>query len=141
MPRYLVLANQTAASPELTNVIREIVANDSDTEFVLLIPATPVEDLLDWQEGDGETIAKRTAQAAKDHLVGVGAKVARTEVGDPAPVKAIENELKRHQENTTASSSPLCRCKDPAGLPSISRAESSGALKSRCDTWWGIPSR
>jgi len=95
---YFVLGNQTATSPELTNVIRETVANDANTEFVLLVPATPVEDLLDWQDGDSETIAKRTAQAAKDHLVGMGAKVARTEVGDPAPVKAIENELERHQE-------------------------------------------
>ena len=98
MPRYLVLANQTAASPELTSAVREIVAKDADTEFVLLVPATPVEDLLDWQDGDSETIAKRTAQAAQDHLAGVGAKVARTEVGDASPVKAIENELEQHQE-------------------------------------------
>jgi bacterioferritin len=98
MPRYLVLANQTAASPELASAIREIVAQDSDTEFVLLVPATPVEDLLDWQDGDSETIAMRTAQAAKDHLAGAGAKVARTEVGDASPVKAIENELEQHQE-------------------------------------------
>jgi bacterioferritin (cytochrome b1) len=98
MPRYLVLANQTAASPELTSAVREIVAQDADTEFVLLVPATPVEDLLDWQDGDSETIAMRTAQAAKDHLAGAGAKVARTEVGDASPVKAIENELEQHQE-------------------------------------------
>lgn len=98
MPRYLVLANQTAASPELTSAVREIVAQDANTEFVLLVPATPVEDLLDWQDGDSETIAMRTAQAAKDHLAGVGAKVARTEVVDASPVKAIENELEQHQE-------------------------------------------
>ncbi len=98
MPRYLVLANQTAASPELTSAVREIVAKDAETEFVLLVPATPVEDLLDWQDGDSETIAKRTAQAAQDHLAGVGAKVARTAVGDASPVKAIENELEQHQE-------------------------------------------
>ena len=85
MPRYLVFANQTAASPELTSAVREIVAQDADTEFVLLVPATPVEDLLDWQDGDSETIAQRTAQAAKDHLAGAGAKVARTEVGDASP--------------------------------------------------------
>jgi bacterioferritin len=98
MPRYLILANQTAASPELASAVREIVAKDTDTEFVLLVPATPMEDLLDWQDGDSETIAKRTAQAAKDHLAGLGAKVARTEVGDASPVKAIENELEQHQE-------------------------------------------
>ena len=57
-----------------------------------------MEELLDWQDGDSETVAKRTAQAAKTHLTGVGAKVARTEVGDASPVKAIENELEHHQE-------------------------------------------
>ena len=97
MTRYLILANQTAASPELTAVIKEIVANNAEAEFALLVPATPVEDLLDWQEGDAETIATRTAQAAKDHLERVGAKVARTEVGDPSPIKAIENVLEHQQ--------------------------------------------
>jgi len=75
-----------------------MVEKKADTEFVLLVPATPVEDLLDWQDGDNETIAKRTAQAAKEHLEGMGAKVVRTEVGDPSPIKAIEDELQRHQE-------------------------------------------
>ncbi len=98
MPRYLVLANQTASSPELTSAVRKMVEKKADTEFVLLVPATPVEDLLDWQDGDNETIAKRTAQTAKEHLEGVGAKVVRTEVGDPSPVKAIEDELQRHEE-------------------------------------------
>ncbi len=98
MPRYLGLANQTASSPELTSAVRKMVEKKADTEFVLLVPATPVEDLLDWQDGDNETIAKRTAQAAKEHLEGMGAKVVRTEVGDPSPIKAIEDELQRHQE-------------------------------------------
>ena len=97
MARYLILANQTAASPELTDVIREIIARNADAEFALLVPATPVEDLLDWQEGDAETVATRTAQAAKDHLERAGAKVARTEVGDPSPIKAIETALENHQ--------------------------------------------
>src|ERR671913_224434 len=98
MPRILILANQTASSPELTDAVREIIRKDAATEFVLLVPATPVEDLLDWQDGDSVTVAKRTAQAAKEHLEGVGARVIRIEVGDPSPVKAIEEELQRHQE-------------------------------------------
>ncbi len=112
MPRYLVLANQTASSPELSNAVREIVEKERDTEFVLLVPATPVEDLLDWQDGDNQSIAKRTAQAAKEHLEREGAKVVRTEVGDPSPVKAIEDELQRHQEKYKAiliSTLPLQR--------------------------------
>ena len=98
MPRFLVLANQTAASPELTTAVRDIIKRDADTEFVLLIPTTPVEDLLDWQDGDSQTVARRTAQAAKEHLEGVGARVIRIDVGDPSPVKAIEEELQRHHE-------------------------------------------
>ena len=112
MPRYLVLANQTASSPELSNAVREIVEKERDAEFVLLVPATPVEDLLDWQDGDNQSIAKRTAQAAKEHLAGLGAKVVRTEVGDPSPVKAIEDELQGHQEKYKAiliSTLPLQR--------------------------------
>lgn len=98
MPRYLLLANQTAASSELNRAVREILEKDPDTEFVLLVPATPVEDLLDWQDADGETVARRTAQAAKEQLEQAGAKVVRMDVGDASPVTAIENELQRHSE-------------------------------------------
>lgn len=98
MPRYLVLANQTAASRELTEVIREVIRKDTAAEFVLLVPATPVEDLLDWQEGDNESIARQTARAAQEHFGGIGAKVVRVEVGDASPVKAIENELEQHRQ-------------------------------------------
>src|SRR5438552_9592631 len=112
MPRYLVLANQTASSPELTSAVRKMVEKKADTEFVLLVPATPVEDLLDWQDGDNESVAKRTAQTAKEHFERIGAKVVRTEVGDPSPVKAIEDELQRQQEKYHAviiSTLPLQR--------------------------------
>ena len=54
MKRYLILANQTASSPELTNAIRQILGKEGDAEFVLLVPATPVEELLDWQEGNDQ---------------------------------------------------------------------------------------
>lgn len=43
-----------------------------------------LEDLLDWQDGDSEAVARRTAQAAKEPLEGVGAKVIRREVGGPS---------------------------------------------------------
>jgi len=98
MRRYLVLANQTASSPELTSAVQKLVQKEKDAEFVLLVPATPTEELLDWQEGDSTAVAKQTAQAAKEQLERVGAKVIRSEVGDPSPVKAIEDELQRHKE-------------------------------------------
>jgi bacterioferritin len=99
MSRYLLLANQTAASPELTSTVREILEKSPDAEFVLVVPATPVEDLLDWQEGEAEAVAKRTAQAAKEQLERSGAKVTRIEIGDASPMAAIENELQQHHEN------------------------------------------
>ena len=37
MPRYLILANQTASSPELIGAIREILEYDKDAEFVILL--------------------------------------------------------------------------------------------------------
>lgn len=98
MPRYLILANQTASSSELTSAVRSLVEKEPDADFVLLVPATPVEDLLDWQDGDNETIAKQTAQNAKEHLERLGARVVRADIGDPSPVKAIEEELQRHDE-------------------------------------------
>ena len=99
MARYLLLAHQTAASPELSAAVGQLVAQDQQTEFVLLVPATPVEDLLDWQTDDSETVARRTGEAAKAHLEGIGAKVVRVEVADPSPLKAIEDELERRRES------------------------------------------
>jgi bacterioferritin len=98
MPRYLILANQTAASPELSAAVGQLVEQDQQTEFILLVPATPVEDLLDWQPDDSQTVAKRTGETAKAQLEGIGAKVVRVEVADPSPMKAIEDELERQDE-------------------------------------------
>jgi bacterioferritin len=98
MPRHLILANQTAASPELVGAVREILEKSPESEFILLVPATPVEDLLDWQDTDSESIARRTAQAAKEQLEQAGAKVVRVDVGDASPVTAIENELQSHPD-------------------------------------------
>ena len=120
MPRYLILANQTASSPELIGAIREIVEKEKDAEFVLLVPATPVEELLDWQDGDNQTIAKQTAQTAKEQLAKAGAKVVRIDVGDPSPVKAIEDELQRHRKNSKALLFRPSRCKGPDGWRLIS---------------------
>jgi hypothetical protein len=117
MSRFLVLANQTAASPELTTAVRDIIKRDADTEFVLLVPATPVEDLLDWQDGDSETVARRTAQTAKERLEGVGARVIRIEVGDPSPVKQSKRSCNIIMRSITALLFRLCRCKGPVGWP------------------------
>ena len=51
MSNYLVVAHQTATSPELLR--RASVADrDSGALFTLLVPATPVVHLLTWEEGE-----------------------------------------------------------------------------------------
>lgn len=95
MPRYLLVAHQTASSPELIQTVKGLVQQNADAEFVLLVPETPVEDLLDWQDGDSAAVAERQAQVAKQRLNEVGASVLRTTVGDPSPLKAIETEIER----------------------------------------------
>src|SRR6266550_4733833 len=98
MPRYLLVAHQTASSQELIQAVKGIVDQSPDAEFVLLVPETPVEDLLDWQDGDSSRVARRNAEAATTHLHGVGANVLRISVGDASPVKAIEDELAKDSE-------------------------------------------
>src|SRR3954469_6930448 len=117
MTRYLVLANQTASSPELSDAIRQLLQQDPDAEFVLLVPATPGEDLLEWQPEEGEIVAKRTGEAARAHLETIGARVVRVEVGDPLPRKAIEDELGRQREaydGIIISTLPIQRSRWPA---------------------------
>ena len=79
----MILANQTASSPELLDAARKIIEKDGNVEFVLLVPATPIEDLLDWQNDTSEAVAKRTGEEAKKHLEGVGGRVVRVECRRP----------------------------------------------------------
>jgi len=111
MKRYLVLANQTASSSELADTIRRLIQQDTDAEFVLVVPATPVEDLLEWQSEDNEIIAKRTGEGARADLEALGARVARVEIGDAVPSKAIEDELGRQEayDGIIISTLPLQR--------------------------------
>jgi bacterioferritin (cytochrome b1) len=98
MTRYLIVAHQTATSNELTEAIQDLRFENVDAEFVLLVPETPVEDLLDWEEGDSKTIAQRTADAAKAHLEESGAVIVRAEVTSPSPLRAIDDELAKASE-------------------------------------------
>src|SRR5215217_8597777 len=92
MSEYLIIAHQTATCEELVEAVQGVL-REGDIEFVLLVPETPVEDLLDWQTGDSKTIARRTAETAKVHLEEIGARITRSVVGDASPLKAIADEL------------------------------------------------
>ena len=96
MSRYLVVAHQTATSPELLQRVSEQVAEDPQATFVILVPSTPVVHLLVWEEGETQAVAQKRAEEAKAMFQSRGLKVTRAEVGDSSPLLAIEDELRAH---------------------------------------------
>src|SRR5438093_8009321 len=97
MARYLIVAHQTAASEELIERVRFLASEDPSSEFVLLVPATPIEHLLTWSEGESRALASRDAETARAALEAAGVNVVRADVGDSSPLMAIQDELSEHQ--------------------------------------------
>ncbi len=95
MTRYLVLAHQTSASPELVAALREIVAGDAAAEFTLVVPATPPGLLVTPAEGQAREIALRKAAEARDALRESGLQLLDARAGAAAPLEAIREELRR----------------------------------------------
>ncbi len=93
MARYLLVAHQTAESEELLEGARALAREDPDAEFVLLVPATPVGNLLVWEEGEAADVASRRAASARAKLEEQGLRVVEARAGDQDPVAAISDEL------------------------------------------------
>jgi hypothetical protein len=107
--RYLIVTHQTARSPELQQKVADLIAGDPGAEFAILVPETAPHD-LSW-EGEHIDVARQQAEAAQHQLTqNVGAKVVRTTAGVEDPLKAIEAELKGHQDYDT-----LVICTLPVG--------------------------
>ena len=102
MTSYLVVAHQTATSPELAERVSELASDDPEASFTLLVPATPVHHFLVWEEGETHQITQKRAEEARALLEGLGAKVAGIGVGDSSPLLAIEDELRTHPQEYDA---------------------------------------
>jgi hypothetical protein len=98
MSHCLVVAHQTATSPALTDCIANVMGQDPEAEFTLLVPATPIEHLGGLMQGDARSVARRVAQAGKAALEAAGARVTRTVVGDASPLLAIDDELRERPD-------------------------------------------
>ena len=97
MARYLVVAHQTAESPEIIEKVQALAREDDAAEFAILVPATPVQHLLTWVEGEADAVAQDKANAAKLRFeTEAQAKVSRATVGDASPILGIEDELREH---------------------------------------------
>jgi histidinol dehydrogenase len=64
MSNYLVVAHQTANSEELADALLTRKEKDADAEFVLLVPATRIEELHRLLENDRRANAERVAVRA-----------------------------------------------------------------------------
>ena len=97
MARYLIVAHQTAGSPELLERVRALAGADPGAEFTLLVPATPTGHLLhNWEEGEARQLARRRASEAMATLSAAGIPVAAARVGSHSPLEAVGDELQVH---------------------------------------------
>ena len=99
MASYLLVANETAESQELVHAISEILGQDPGAEFAIVVPATPL-NLLQQFEGTAKSargLAAQRAQSIRQRLQSLGIRVQSTRVGNWDPYVAIEDEL-LHEE-------------------------------------------
>ena len=95
MKRYLIVAHQTATSPELLRRVQELHHREGgDASFDVLVPATPIDHLLTWEEGETHELARRRASDAREMLRKAGMRTGRATTGDPSPLLAIADELR-----------------------------------------------
>jgi LmbE family N-acetylglucosaminyl deacetylase len=94
MARHLIVAYQTAGSPELVDRVQQLAERDPDAEFVLLVPATPTSHLLTWEEGEARQLAGLRAREASEALRAAGVEVVAARVGSHSPLEAVGDELR-----------------------------------------------
>ena len=94
----MVVAHQTATSPELLQCVTGLAADDPKAAFTLLVPATPIAQLLVFYVGREESreIAEKRAGDAKALFESEGLNIVRTAVGHSSPLHAIGDVLRRH---------------------------------------------
>lgn len=92
MRAYLVVGNQTLDSPELAEAVAERIAAGPAT-FHVVVPATPVQKGLTWDEDEAREAAQEHLTAAMARLSETGAKVSG-EIGHRDPIEATEDALR-----------------------------------------------
>ena len=86
MPVYLIVANQTLASPTLAAAVAERVAR-GDATFHVVVPATPMPHRLTWDEDEAAAAARDRLDAVIRRLRDLGGE-ATGQVGASDPVAA-----------------------------------------------------
>jgi hypothetical protein len=92
MRSYLVVGNQTLDSPELADAIAERAAA-GPASFHVVVPATPVQRGMTWDEDEAFAVAQDRLEAAIGWLRATGAEVSG-EIGHRDPIVATEDALR-----------------------------------------------
>ena len=92
MRSYLVVGNQTLDSAELATAIDERLAT-GPAVFHIVVPATPNQRGLTWDEDEARAAAQVRLDEALDRLRGIGASVTG-EIGHRDPIEATEDALR-----------------------------------------------
>ena len=131
MALYLIVAHQTAASPELVERIRALARRDPEARFTLVVPATPATHLLrSWDEGEVREIARRQAREAMRVLAAAGVPLVAARIGDASPMQAVEDELRDYPGPTGIVVSTF-----PPGISRWLRSDLPARLRRR----YGLP--
>lgn len=108
MTRYLIVAHQTADSPELVETVKAIHRREPDAEFALVVPATHVSHLGSWTHGEARTVAAEAGERAAQRFAEVGIELSEVSVGDANPVYAVTDAFNRSRwDHVIVSTLPL----------------------------------
>ncbi|HEX6511816.1 MAG TPA: hypothetical protein VF157_05930 [Chloroflexota bacterium] len=111
MARYLAIAHQTADSPELLECLHGLAASDSEAEFTLLVPSTPVCTTWTCDEEETARVAHERAALGSQRMTEAGLRVAAARTADADPIAALRDELRRGDSYDAVVISTL-----PAGI-------------------------
>lgn len=93
MRRYLVVANQTLGGDALMHAVRAALGS-GESQFHIVVPATPPQDHLTWTEGTAHALAQERLHAAIERFEALGADVTG-EVGDRRVVLAVMDAVRQ----------------------------------------------
>ena len=95
MRSYLVVGNQTLESPVLAAAIAER-NEQGPAAFHVVVPATPVQRGLTWDEDEARDVAQERLEAMLGRLRARSID-ATGEIGGPDPIEAVEDALRSRQ--------------------------------------------
>ena len=126
MPRYLIVADQTATSPELVAQAKELADEHSGSTFALLLPALLPSHV---RGGPFDAVTRGRAEPARTMLERAGLTVERTTIATPPRCSRSRTSSTSTRAPTTSCCSARCPPASPAGCGSRSSSRPVSASR------------